>query len=388
MTLATVLNFAAASAVAMSVQLYLEELGAPTLLIGLGSTLFWLATLLASSPWGALSDRFRRRPLLALILAINTLTAAGFAFTLSIGGVLATVFFRSLVTVGFAPIALALISGVSAKRERGKNLSYYNSSQSFGWMLGRIIAGFLLGYLAFRGTYLVLALFPLLALVPLAALREAGDPPGAGVSLGWRGLKRSILPELKSDWVFAQRGLWSLYLGIALRQMGIAGTFALIFVYMLAKLGINPAIIGFITAFNAGTQFLGMLVFGRLADRFGRKRVFMFGFALSALSPLIFALAHGAGLMVLGFIVLGLSFSSLTSGATAFIGDLAPIERQGELLGLFKTSQGFGGILGPLLAGALASPTILGFRGMFLAMAVVISLGFLLALLKTEESLE
>jgi len=386
LTLASVFNFAAASAVALSIQLYLKELGASTLVIGLGSTLFWLATLLASSFWGALSDHFRRRPLLTLILTINSLTAASFAFIPSVGGVLATIFLRALMTVGFAPIALALISGVSTQRERGRNLSYYNSSQSLGFMFGRIIAGLLLGWLAFRGTYLVLALLPLLALVPLAALHEADDPPHK--AFGWAGLKRSLLPELKSDWIFAQRGLRSLYLGIALRQMGIAGTFSLIFVFMLSKLRINPALIGLITAFNAGTQFPGMLAFGRLADRVGRKRVFMLGFALSALVPLVFTLAHGAGLMVLGFITIGLSFSSLASGATAFIGDLAPLERQGELLGLFKTSQGFGGILGPLLAGALASPAVLGFRGMFLVMAGVIFLGFLLALLKTEESLQ
>jgi MFS family permease len=358
------------------------------LLIGLGATLFWLATLLASSPWGALADRYRRKPLLISILMISGLTAAGFAFIHSTGGVLATVFLRSLVTVGFVPIALAIISGVSARRERGRNLSYYNSSQSLGWMLGRIIGGLLLGYLAFRGTYLVLALLPLLALVPLTSLREAEDPPGAGARLGWRGLKRSLLPELKSDRIFARGGLRNLYIGTALRQMGIAGAFSLIFVYMLGELGIHPSLIGSITAFNAGTQFVGMIAFGRLADRIGRKRVFMLGFALSALAPLIFALAHGAGAMILGFTVIGLSFSSLSSGATAFIGDLAPLERQGELLGLFKTSQGLGGILGPLLAGGLASPTVLGFRGMFLVMAGVIFLGFLLALLKTEESLE
>ena len=378
---ATVLNSAAAAAVAMSVQLSLKELNASTLLIGLSSTLYSLAAVLASSPWGTLSDRFHRRPLLALILVINASTAACFAFILSTGGVLATVFFRSLIVVGFAPIALALISGVSSQRERGKNLSYYNSSQSFGWMLGQIIAGLLLGYLAFRGTYLVLALFSLLALIPLAAFHEAEEPAGAG-------LRHSLFPKLRRDQVFARHGLSNLYLGVALRQMGITGTFSLIFVYMLAELRISPTLIGFLASFNAGTQFLGMLAFGRLADRVGRKRVFMLGFALSAFVPLIFALAHGPGLMVLGFIIVGLAFSSLTSGATAFIGDLAPIGRHGELLGIFQTSQGIGGILGPVFAGVLAAPTVLGFRGMLLAMAGIISLGFLLALLKTEESLQ
>ena len=384
---ATVLNSAAATAVAMSVQLYLKELNASALLIGLSSTLPSLAAVLASSLWGALSDRFRRRPLLAFILAANASTTAGFAFIPSAGWVLTTVFFRSLVAVGFTPIALALISGVSSQRKRGKNLSYYNSSQSFGWMLGRIIAGLLLWYLAFRGAYLVLALFPLLALAPLVAFRETRESPGATAPHNWVGLRQSLFPKLRRDQVFAQRGLWSLYLGTVLRQMGITGTFSLIFVYMLAELGISPALIGFTAAFNEGTQFLGMIVFGRLADRVGRKRIFMLGFTLSALVPLVFALAHGPRMMVLGFIVLGLAFSSLTSGATSFIGDLAPIGRQGELLGVFQTSQGFGGILGPLLAGVLATPTVLGFRGMFLAMAVIILLGFLLALLKTEESL-
>jgi MFS family permease len=141
-------------------------------------------------------------------------------------------------------------------------------------------------------------------------------------------------------------------------------------------LGISPIVMGSVSSLNTLTQVLALVGFGWVADRVGRRKVFLLGFGLSALLPCLLAVSSNVAMMALSYTVLGLAFSSLYIGSTAHIGDRVPVERQGTMLGLFEMARGFGGLLGPLLAGAIVP--LVGFRGMFLTMAGVSGTGFLL----------
>jgi MFS family permease len=262
-------------------------------------------------------------------------------------------------------MGMAMISAVSIAGRRGRNLSYLTSASALGFALGGGIMGFVLDAVGFRWSFLVATMLPALGLVSLLFLPH--EPP--------------MLPsERQTAWRMALRaGLAPLYVGTMLRQMAIHGTFALIFVYMAAE-GIPAGLMGVVAAANMATQTLAMMLFGRLADRIGRRRVFVLGFALSAVVPCVFALADAAWSMALGFVLLGLSFSSLYMGSTAHIGDRIPEARQGTMLGLFESVRGMGGIVGPILAGAIR-PAI-GFEGMFLVMAAIAALGLIVILVR------
>ncbi len=347
----------------MLVQLYLKSRGCSTLIIGLSTSALSLGTFLGTLTFGALSDRFPRKPLLVVALLGGMGTMATLALLPPPPGVLAAVFARAAFGTGLGTVAMAIVSGMSRAAQRGRNLSYVSASRSLGLMLGKLGGGFLLAYLGFRGSFAVLAALPLLGLFFVLPLPETG---------GRRWRKRASLAM-----VF-RHGLGGLFLGALLRQLGTNGFFSLVYVYM-DTLRIPAELMGAVSALNSGLQVLGMLLFGHLADRIGRRKVFLTGFSLSILVPLIFASSRGPGGMALGFLTLGIAFSSLYIGSTAYIGDVIPLERQGEMLGLFESSRALGGLLGPVLAGALAR--VFGLRGMFLVMAGVIALGFLLVLL-------
>jgi MFS family permease len=169
-------------------------------------------------------------------------------------------------------------------------------------------------------------------------------------------------------------GLFDLYLATALRQMAIFGTFALLYVYM-EMVGVAIAVMGVVAASNTATQVPAILLFGWLADRVGRRRIFMLGFLLSAITPLVFVFAANTGGMIAGYVMLGISFSSMYVGATAFIGDRSPPERHGQMLGFYEAARSLGGLFGPIIAGVTAP--LIGFRGMFLVMSAIGAAGFL-----------
>jgi len=366
----SVFLMAANGGLALIVKLYLTGKGFPPIVIGAVSSVNAAGVILGSITWGRLADRRARRPLL-----FTTVTGAALAIGVLIllppaSVILGSTFIRTFMWMGFTTVTMAIVSGASAAARRGRNLSYVTSARSLGFALGSIASGFVLDRLGFRGGFAVMAGLPLLGIGFLSLLprREAVSSPATQ----------------KGSWRMAlSSGLADLYLSTVLRQMAIHGTFSLLPIYM-AFLGIPATQMGLVIALNTLTQVATLIGFGRLADRIGRRRIFMVGFALSALTPCVFTIARNAGGMAIGYGVLGLSFSSLYIGSTAHIGDRVPEGRQGAMLGLYETSRGVGGFVGPLLAGAITP--LVGYTGMFLTMAAIAGVGFLVLFVRRELS--
>jgi MFS family permease len=358
-------SYTAGSAMGMLVQLYLKSLGSPHILIALGTSARSLGSVLGGVILGRLASRYPYKPLLLTSMALGALGLSILIFLPPASLALGAAFARAFAGAGFAAVAMALVSGLSSRRRRGRNLSYITSARSLGLMLGKLAGGGFLAWWGFRGSFVALAALPLLGLLALVPL--------PGVEAGHGPRKLATLRSLR-DW-----GLLSLFLGALFRQMGTSGFFAFIYVYM-ADLGIPTGAMGALAALNHALQVLGMLLFGRMSDRVGRRIVFLGGFGLSVLVPLVFALSRGPGGIAAGFALLGIAFSSLYIGSTAHLGDVVPLERQGEILGLFDSTRALGGMFGPVLSGALAP--LFGLREAFIAMAAVSGLGFLLVLLR------
>jgi len=357
-----------AGGIIMLAQLYLKDLHATPLVISLLTSFVWMGTLIGSTVWGTFADRYSRKLLLLLILISSAVATGSLALLLPPVGVLPAVFLRVLMVTGLAPVTMAIVSAASTTDHRGRDLSYLSASRSTGSALGKIIAGFLLAGLGYRLSFFSLALLPIVACFFLLFLPRAEK-------VGTK-KRQSLSTSLRTG------GMNGLYISGALRQMGTSGAASLIFVYM-ATLGIPVGIMGTINATGAAISVLGVLVFGRLSDFVGRKVIFAFGFGISALVPVIFAFSRGGWGIALGYFILGMSFSSLYAGSTSYIGDRTPMERQGTMFGLFNSSRGIGGVIGPLIAGALTP--LIGFRSMFLVMAGIASLGFLTVLARTER---
>ncbi len=353
----------ASGGLGLLVQLFLKERGASVFLISVATSLGSVGVLIGSSLWGRLSDRSGRR--LSLVL-----TALGVGASIAVlvplpgnGVVVASSFARAFMDVGFASMSLAMISAASQSATRARGMSYNSSARSLGYALGAMGAGAVLEQLGFRNAFLVMALLPVAAALLLLRLPREPRPTPVPRQVAWRALREA--------------GLTRLYVATILRQFGTNGAFALLYVYM-DELGIPPILMGTVSSLNTLTQVVALVGFGWVADRVGRRKVFLLGFGMSALLPCVLALARNAPMMALSYVVLGIGFSSLYIGSTAHIGDRVPVERQGTMLGLFEMARGLGGLLGPLLAGALVPA--LGFRGMFLTMAGFSGAAFLLVM--------
>lgn len=97
----------------------------------------------------------------------------------------------------------------------------------------------------------------------------------------------------------------------------------------------------------------GLLLFGHLSDRIGRKRILISGLMLSALSAAAFLSAHGLPAILLGRALSGLSAGIFTGTATATLVELAGEGRR-TLATTLAVAVNIGGLgVGTLLSGAL-----------------------------------
>lgn len=115
----------------------------------------------------------------------------------------------------------------------------------------------------------------------------------------------------------------------------------------------GPLLVTVIFAIYAFGVIGGLILFGNLSDRVGRKPVLLLGLVLSAASALLFLLAGSPTPIYVGRVVSGLSAGIFTGTATAYVIDLAPGGRRrlASFVAVFANLGGLGA--GTLLSGLI-----------------------------------
>jgi MFS family permease len=127
-----------------------------------------------------------------------------------------------------------------------------------------------------------------------------------------------------------------------------------LYVQYRERFGFSELMITVIFAAYAAGVIASLLLFGRLSDQVGRRRVLLAGLALAAISALAFLIADGLALLIVGRVLSGLSAGIFTGTATATLVDLAAPERRARAT-LLATIANMGGLgCGALLAGLLS----------------------------------
>ncbi|MGZ3144785.1 MFS transporter [Lentzea chajnantorensis] len=97
-----------------------------------------------------------------------------------------------------------------------------------------------------------------------------------------------------------------------------------------------------------------LIVCGTLADKIGRRRVALTGFALFGLASLAAAFAPSTGLLIAARAVLGLGTALIMAATVAIIRNVFPDDRERAFaIGLWTAAHSVGTTLGPLIGGAL-----------------------------------
>ncbi len=127
------------------------------------------------------------------------------------------------------------------------------------------------------------------------------------------------------------------------------------------------------------TQIPLMLIVGRLSDRFGKKLFLCLGMIVYAIAALGYMLAPTYRELLVFRVLSGVGTALVIPIAYAYVGELAPLGREGRYMGILNvaTIAGFG--IGPVMGGFLYDSY--GMDTAFFSMCILSAAGFLTVLL-------
>jgi MFS family permease len=292
---------------------------------------------------GHISDRIGPRP---MMVASALLTGAGLVLTSSINQLWLSYLSYSIgvglgVACGYVPM-VAAVSGWFARR-RNTALGIAVSGIGFGTIVGAPLAAKCISLYGWRATYVLFGVLSASLLLLSAALAKRSPiaRSSSGPSTG-EALRTPAFMLLYASSFLCSVPLFVpfVFLPAFARDLGISAV-------------ASAALVGVIGI----ASVCGRLGLGALADRLGLVGLYLFCFLLQALSYAIWLGAHSYAALIVFALVIGTGYGGYVALAPALLAQFFGTGNLGALVGTLYTSNAFGTLIGPPLAGFVIDQT-------------------------------
>lgn len=349
--------------------------------------------------WGILGDRWGRKKILLLGLALFGLASLGSAYSASAGQLILA---RAVMGIGGAavmPATLSIISNVFDPRERGRAIGVWAGSVGLGVAIGPLLGGELLEHFWWGSVFLINVPIVMIGLAAVAAVvPESRDPrPGridvAGVLLSIAGLVALVYGIIDGGdhgfgsprawgslvaaavilvtFVFVERRLPYPSLDVRLfrnpRFSAAVGATGLVFFAAMGSLfftafyfqlvrGYSPLESGLLMTPFAVAQLIFAPRSAAMVGRYGAKAVCAVGLALVTVGLGGFVLVgvdSPAWIMAVLFFVMGVGMANVMPPATESLMSALPREKAGVGSAVGNTIRQVGAALGVAVLGSV-----------------------------------
>jgi MFS family permease len=120
-----------------------------------------------------------------------------------------------------------------------------------------------------------------------------------------------------------------------------------------SALSVDPRVLGWIFSIYVLFNLMGISLFARLSDLYGRRSIYMVSLFIFGAGSLVVSLSDSFTILLTGRAIQGFGASGIFPVASAVVGDIFPREKRGRVLGLIGAVFGLAFLVGPIIAGIL-----------------------------------
>jgi len=364
---ATALLWVGGSAILPLLPGYLRQRGSGPALVGVVMASYFAASVATQYPFGKLSDRIGRRPVLLLGLAIFAVGSVGFAISTSAG---LDIVSRGLQGVGagaFTVAAAATIGTDVNPDERGAAFGALYGAQMLALAVGPL-CGTIAGYHSMRALFVgaavaaVAAAIPVLIVVPshrhrpvpagnpasagnpadvVAAIEVAGNPAAVRAAIEPAGAHFQLTPAISGALVvFAGTGL-------------LVGVYETCWTLLMVSRHASAFEVGLSWTLFALPYALLSVPAGRLADRFDPRVLVLGAFSVSAGFCVMYPLLHSVKVLIACSFFEAVGSVVGTPAAVLVLTRMVPEGAQGRAQGSVETARTATTAVAAAVSGAL-----------------------------------
>ena len=348
--------------------IYAEQLnGASPMLMGIALGIYGITQAIFQIPFGMMSDRFGRKPMIIIGLSIFAIGSLVAAVSDSIGGV---IFGRALQGAGaIAAVVLALTSDLTRENQRTKAMALIGMTIGASFLLALIVAPILQVFIGVQGLFVMTAC---LAVMSMLVIWKAVPTPAQTFNLEVRAVPTQMLDLLKHS------QLIRLDLGIFILHFILTAIFVVVPIILLEQINMpsNDHWRVYVPALLASVVFMVPMII------MSTRKEWLIRIFMAAVCILLFAQCL---LMWRPFGVIGITvclffffwgFNLLEAMLPSLLSRVAPAASKGSALGVYNTFQFlgvfFGGFIGGTLYGKLGVDAVFMTCGLLLIIWVIL----------------
>ncbi len=350
----TFLVMAGQGVVSPVLPLYAKDFGVSATMVGLTLTVFAAARLIVNVPAGLIADRYGRR---ILLVGGPMITSIGMIGSGQAGGIWELLVWRFVAGAGSAFYmsgAMIYLIDIAPPLKRTRYVATNQWALSVGVAIGPGVGGLVGDRYGLAAPFYVVGVLAIVTAV-YAAFRlpetrhrahdEAGAVSGPSMST-WKlaTSRRFLLVAVASATIFMTR----------------AGTRATLMpLHADDALQWGPAEVGAVFMITGIMTLFTLMPSARAADAIGRRNVICFSGVVAGLGALVAAVFVSPAGFVAGNIVMTLGTGTAGPAPAAYVADIAPPDKRGVAVALYRSSGDVGFLAAPPLLGLLSEATSL-----------------------------
>lgn len=126
-------------------------------------------------------------------------------------------------------------------------------------------------------------------------------------------------------------------------------------IYITEHFNVGLLQVGFLFSIFSAGNIIGGVVGGALTDKYGRRKIILFGLIVSGLSSISMGLVNDLYLFYILAAILGVLGNFGGPARQAMVSDLLPEEKRAEGFGILRVALNLSAVVGPILGGMLAT---------------------------------